>query len=242
MTPSPSAGTTGNQEAQAPSAKITPPTESGTTYNIHITGSTIGGLGVGTGVNVAGAANVSATASAAFATPHQMATDVDVGIGAGAKTKDLSLVVLGPHVIAEGERVAASGNMWTVHLYRFLLGDTSVLTHVADASGNVVASDRCIVLSDSGEARALAGDFSWRRKKGYIEAQVPVAPPSPKRSVNDLETIDIDTMEMVRGIAAGSTSLRTWLGTAIGQMSDGVGTWISEWLRVSSFALCSQIS
>jgi TIR domain len=56
VTPSPAAGTSGNQDALAP-AKVTPPIESGTTYNITIHSSTIGAFGTGDGVSVTGGAN-----------------------------------------------------------------------------------------------------------------------------------------------------------------------------------------
>ncbi|WP_437940360.1 toll/interleukin-1 receptor domain-containing protein [Sorangium sp. So ce341] len=141
------------------------------------------------------------------------------------------LIVLGPHLIAEGERVAASGSTWTVRLYRFLLGDTSALSQVSESDGTLPTEDRFIVLSQPGEARAIAGDVSWRAESGYVEVQVPVAPPRPKRSVADLESTDLDTMTRVSGAAAGRTFLQTWLGTAVGHLGDELGTWIPAWLR-----------
>lgn len=68
VTPSPSASVTESPRAQAPAAKVTPPTESGTTYNINIHSSTIGGLGVGAEAKVIGTANVGSSSSVAPST------------------------------------------------------------------------------------------------------------------------------------------------------------------------------
>ncbi len=79
----------------------------------------------------------------------------------------------------------------------------------------------------------MVGHFSWRRERDYIEIQVPVEPRRGKESVDDLEpTLDLKTMQPVQGIAAGPNALHIALGTAIGQASDGFGTWISEWMRI----------
>lgn len=144
------------------------------------------------------------------------------------------LVVLGPHVVAEGQRIGVGGNVWTVHLYRLLVGDETALSHIADANAQFFLGDRCIVLSvPPGEARTIVGDMSWRRVAGEgFEINVSVAPPAAKRSVLDLESTDPETMRPVKGVAAGSTRFHTLLGTALGQLRGGSGTWISEWLRV----------
>ena len=94
---------------------------------------------------------------------------------------DVTAYLLGPHLIAEGERVAATGSIWTIHLYRFLLGDASVLSQISDAGGGMAVEDRYIVLSDPGEARSLVGALGWRATEDHIEVQVPVAPPCTRQ-------------------------------------------------------------
>ncbi len=147
----------------------------------------------------------------------------------------LSLVVLGPHVVAEGKRIAVSGNSWTVRIDRFLLGDTSALSHVSEDSGNLNPEDRYIALSDPGEARALAGAISWRAEKDYIEAQVPVAPPRPKRTVMTVESTSLDLMNVVHGVEA-AVELQVWLGTALGMLDKRLGCHIPEWLQTTELA------
>ncbi|WP_441292045.1 toll/interleukin-1 receptor domain-containing protein [Sorangium sp. KYC3313] len=219
-TPMGSATANGNDEPIQASAPT--PRAGGDTYNIQIHGSIIGALGAGTGVKVTGQAFGHRPTLAVAQTP--------------AEGDWRPLVVLGPHVIAEGERIAASGSTWTVRLRRFLLGDTSTLSQVGEMNGTLPPDDRFIVLNDPGEARAIAENLRWQAKEGCIDVHVPVAPSPPKRSVVELEATDIDTLRLVRGVAAGRTFLQTWLGTAIGLMEAQFGTWIPEWQRVPDLA------
>ncbi len=156
--------------------------------------------------------------------------------GTGATGKSRPLVVLGPHIVAEGERVAVSGTTWTVRLYRFLLGDEAALTHIADSSAEYLAGDRCIVLSEPGEARTLVGDLCWRSKGNCIEVEAPVGPMPPKESVVGLEELDVYTLEEVRDAAAAVSILRCLLGTPVGMLEKGVGTWIPHWLQLDGSA------
>ncbi|WP_437968159.1 toll/interleukin-1 receptor domain-containing protein [Sorangium sp. So ce260] len=210
----------GNDEPMQASAPT--PRASGDTYNIQIHGSIIGALGAGTGSKVTGQASEHRPTLAVAQAP--------------AEGDWPPLVVLGPHVIAEGARIAASGNIWTVRLRRFLLGDTSALGQVSEMNGTLPPDDRFIVLNDPGEARAIAGNLGWQAKEGCLDVHVPVGPSPPKRSVVELEATDIDTLRRVRGVAAGRTFLQTWLGTAIGLTEAGFGSWIPEWQRVPELA------
>ncbi len=113
-TPSPSGGM-----ASAPTAT------GGSTFNFQIHGSTIASLAVGDGgAHANGRVDLRQEV-------EQRA--VPTSITASGRGGPRPLVVLGPHVVAEGERVAVAGNVWAVRLYRFLVGDQSDLAHVADA-------------------------------------------------------------------------------------------------------------
>lgn len=148
------------------------------------------------------------------------------------------LVVLGPQILAEGERVAVAGNVWTIRLHRFLIGDETSLSHLADADVNLLPGDRCIILSEPGEARAIAGDLSFHKEDGIFEVRVPVSPPSEKQSVMGLNDIDPETWRDAHDVAVGISALRNWLCTPLGWWSseDDFGTWIPSWLQTGDAA------
>lgn len=153
-----------------------------------------------------------------------------------ATTRPRSLIALGPDVVAEGERVAASGSMWTVRLDRFIMGSVSDLTRLADRDTEYSAGDRCVVLGETSEARPLVGDLNWSTEAGIMVLRLPVGPASPRQSVAGLKDMDPRSLKTVRDAAAGATRLQCWLGTPVGMLEKGVGTWMPRWLKVGELA------
>lgn len=144
------------------------------------------------------------------------------------------LVVLGPQIVAEGGRVAVAGNVWTLHLHRFVMGDETALGTVADANVPCLLGDRCVILSDPGEARAIAGNVICRMRGEYIEVEVPVCPPGAKESVMLRNDVDPETGRAARGVPIGVAVVRNWMCVPVGHFSDGnFGSWMPIWLQAS---------
>ncbi len=203
---------------RTPSHVSAPTKTGGDTYNIQIHGSTIGAFGAGTGVDISGLVVEQRSAPAA-------ATGRD-----GAES--LPLVVLGPRIVAEGRRIAAAGNRWTLQLSRFLVGGTSALCEFSEAIESLPLHERCIVLSDPCEGRVLTGMLSWRANGELIEVEATVAPSQPKTPVTEVEDLDSQWNE-VRGIAAGALAVERCLLSPIGVkvVHPGCCSRIGEWMQ-----------
>lgn len=153
-----------------------------------------------------------------------------------AGNKNPSLVVLGPRVVAEGWRVAASQSAWKIRIDRFLLGNDAALSTVGDRLANLPPDEHFVVLNDPDDAREVTGTVRWTRHHDYYEVHVPVASPRLPQTVRDRESIDLETMRRVKGAKAGATALQCWLGQGVGHLGDDdrVGCWLPLWWPIAS--------
>ena len=141
-----------------------------------------------------------------------------------------SLVCIGREVLAEGQRVAANGNRWTLRIDRFLVGNSSALCRFGDDIESVPVDQRFVLLADGDEtdARSIA-ELAWRKDSGGIEVEVQVAPPVPSGTVRGLRSSNFHGE--VEGVEAAAVLLQSILGTAWGWLDTRFGTLVGEWLR-----------
>lgn len=152
------------------------------------------------------------------------------------RTGQASLIVLGPGVVAEGQRVAVSQDLWELRIDRFLLGDDAALSRVGDYKSTVPPDEHFVVLNNPDDARTITGTVRWTNRGDHYDVHVPVASPWLTRTVRDRESLDIETMRDVKGVRAGATTLQCWLGQGVGHFGDDdrVGCWLPKWWHVAS--------
>lgn len=202
-------------------ATVTPRTTNGSTFHVTIQNSTVGSATFGDGAVSNGRVDVG----------HMIEEDPPTA-GEREAAEPWPLVALGPHVLAEGRRIAASGNRWVIRLHRFLVGDTSTLSKFGEAPETLPLHDRYIIVSEPDDGRVVEGALTWRAVRNFIEVEVTVCAPRPRIAVTDLRTMTPDLTE-ARGIAAGAVIIRYCLATSVGAptLPDGGGCRIAEWLN-----------
>ena len=174
---------------------------------------------------------------------HELASDlIEQAIGeyqrrlkdrseANCAAVPIPIVCIGPEVVAEGRRIAANGNRWTLRIDRFLVGDSSALCRFGDDIKSVPADQRYVLLDEeeATDARPVV-ELAWRKDLRATLVDVGVAPALPRRSVRELQTTDRHSRR-VEGSAAAAALLRNLLETQWGQIEERIGTWLGEWLR-----------
>lgn len=148
-------------------------------------------------------------------------------------TRPAPLVVLGAQIVAEGRRIAAAGNRWTLQLSQFLIGDESALCQFAEQVERLPLHERFVVVSDPDDARLLEGPLSWQADHGVVRVEVTVAAARPRCPVAEVGTIDLDSMDDIQGMSAAIQELRYSLASPMGGLAvpEGMGTWIGEWIQ-----------
>jgi hypothetical protein len=145
----------------------------------------------------------------------------------------IRLVCIGPEILAEGQRVAANGNRWTLRIDRFLRGNSSALCRFGDDIESVPVDQRFVLLAEGAETDArLLTEFAWRRGSGGIEIEAQVGPPVPPGTVKGLKGTNL-RHRPVEGVEYAAVLLQTTLGTPWGHVpfSCGFGTLLGQWLR-----------
>jgi len=147
-----------------------------------------------------------------------------------SSTSPSPLVCIGPEVLAEGQRVAAYGNRWTIRIGRFLVGNSSALCRFGDDIESVPLDQRYVLLVEGKEtdARPLA-EFAWRKDPEGIEIDLRVMPSAPLGTVRGLRTHTL--LREVEGVDAAAVLLQSILGTSWGWLDTRFGTLVGEWLR-----------
>jgi nucleoside phosphorylase len=143
------------------------------------------------------------------------------------------LVCIGPEILAEGQRIAANGNRWTLRIDRFLIGNSSALCRFGKDIESVPVHQRFVLLADGEEtdARPLA-ELAWRKELSGIEIEAQVGPPVPPGTVKGLKGTNL-RHRPVEGVQYAAVLLQTTLGTPWGHVlfSSGFGTLLGQWLR-----------
>jgi hypothetical protein len=145
----------------------------------------------------------------------------------------IGLVCIGPEVVAEGQRVSAKGNRWTLRIDRFLIGNSSALCRFGNDIESVPVDQRFVLLADGEEtdARPLA-ELAWRKELSGIEIEAQVGPPISPGTVRGLKGTNL-RHRPVEGVQYAAVLLQTTLGTPWGHVlfSSGFGTLLGQWLR-----------
>ncbi len=197
----------------------------GSTYYVNLQGAIVGGLALGDG----------ATNNARV----ELRQTIDAMPPAGEEREGdapAPLVILGHQIVAEGRRIAAAGNRWTLQLSRFLIGDESALCRFAEQVERLPLHERFVAVSDPDDARLLEGALSWQADRGVVRVEVTVAAARSRCPVAEVATLD-DLTE-IRGVAAAIYELRYALVSPMGGfcVPEGMGTWTGEWMQVPAAA------
>jgi hypothetical protein len=107
--------------------------------------------------------------------------------GTSSFTEALSLIALGPEIVATGEVVGTDAMEWTIRLDHFVSGGLDRLIRMSEHFNALPRDERYVIVNALGDGRVLGRAPAWRKEGGKIYVSATVEHRFPRISAQALK-------------------------------------------------------